>query len=150
MVVMRLNLAGPAPLQKLICARPDVAFANNDDNTLSVCQNVVPFGGPPVITSQPTNQMVATGNTAAFTVTAAGSIPLIYQWSFNRTNIDGATNTSLTLSSSFHAHQFLLAQPGGAMVRRNYAETDSTRQLQECQRPNRGNPGIYRSQQPKP
>ena len=30
---------------------------------------------------------------------ASGSLPLSYQWNLNGTNLDGATNTSLTLSN---------------------------------------------------
>jgi subtilisin family serine protease len=53
----------------------------------------------PIIVAQPTNQTVAVGGTATFNVTATGSPPLSYQWSFNGTNIDGGTNTSLTLTN---------------------------------------------------
>jgi|GEM_PF-1440179 hypothetical protein len=54
---------------------------------------------PPVITTQPQSQTVASGNTAIFTVVASGSGPLAYQWSFNGTNLDGPTNASLTLTN---------------------------------------------------
>jgi len=53
---------------------------------------------PPVITTQPTNQTVAVGDIATFSVTAGGTAPLSYQWSFNTTNIVGATNATLTLT----------------------------------------------------
>ena len=80
--------------------RPDIVFANQYDGTISIYQNVVPFGGsPPSITIQPTNQTVAVGGTANFSVTASGPPPLSYQWNFNGTNISGATNTSLTLTN---------------------------------------------------
>jgi hypothetical protein len=52
-----------------------------------------------VITSQPTNQTVVVGGTATFSVSASGTSPLSYQWTFNTTNITGATNTTLTLSN---------------------------------------------------
>ena len=39
------------------------------------------------------------GGTAAFSVTAAGTAPLSYQWNFGGTNIVGATNTILTLTN---------------------------------------------------
>jgi uncharacterized repeat protein (TIGR01451 family) len=54
---------------------------------------------PPYITSQPTDQTVFTGGTASFGVTAAGTLPLSYQWNFNGTNLSGATNTTLTLTN---------------------------------------------------
>jgi hypothetical protein len=38
---------------------------------------------PPLITQQPTNQVVVSGQTATFTVAASGSMPLFYQWRKN-------------------------------------------------------------------
>ncbi|MGA2788380.1 MAG: immunoglobulin domain-containing protein [Verrucomicrobiota bacterium] len=52
---------------------------------------------PPSISAQPTNQTVLVNGTATFNVIATGSSPLNYQWSFNGTNLDGATNALLTL-----------------------------------------------------
>lgn len=54
---------------------------------------------PPVITSQPSNQGVATGNSVSFTVGVTGTAPLNYQWLFNGTNISGATTNPLVLAS---------------------------------------------------
>ena len=54
---------------------------------------------PPVITAQPASQTNALGTTATFTVTAGGSAPMSFQWSFNGTNLNSATNTTLTLSN---------------------------------------------------
>ena len=53
----------------------------------------------PAITTQPTNQMVLTGGTATFSVTASGTAPLSYQWQFYGTNIVNATNTTLILNN---------------------------------------------------
>src|SRR5260221_7467038 len=53
----------------------------------------------PVIVAQPGNQNVFVGDTATFTVGAAGSRPLAYQWNFGGTSIAGATNSSLTLTN---------------------------------------------------
>ena len=64
----------------------------------------------PVITTQPTNQAVAVGQTATFSVTASGTAPLSYQWSLNGTNITGATNPTLTLNN------VQLTQPGSYSV----------------------------------
>ena len=55
---------------------------------------------PPVITSQPTNQTVASGSITSFAVTAAGTEPLSYQWRRNGTNITGATNALFTLDAA--------------------------------------------------
>jgi hypothetical protein len=54
---------------------------------------------PPVILTQPVSQTNFTGTTASFSVTASGSPPLSYQWSFDVTNIVGATNATLTLTN---------------------------------------------------
>jgi hypothetical protein len=54
----------------------------------------------PSITTQPTNQTVTAGQTAMFTVVAAGTPPLSYQWqsaasgSANYTNVGGAPNSA--------------------------------------------------------
>jgi hypothetical protein len=50
----------------------------------------------PTITTQPANQTVTLGQTAAFSVTATGTAPLSYQWQKNSTNISGATSASYT------------------------------------------------------
>ncbi len=54
---------------------------------------------PPTIFVQPTNQTVVAGDTASFSITASGTSPLTYQWSFNGTNINGATNSILTFTN---------------------------------------------------
>jgi hypothetical protein len=48
----------------------------------------------PAITTQPSNQTVAVGQTATFTVVATGATPLNYQWQKNGTNISGAMSSS--------------------------------------------------------
>ena len=50
----------------------------------------------PTITTQPANQTVAAGQPATFTVVAAGTAPLGYQWQKNGANIAGATGASYT------------------------------------------------------
>lgn len=79
--------------------RPDIVFANSYSNTISIYQNVVPFGGAPVITVQPQNQLALAGSNAVFSVTATGTQPLIYQWQSNGTNLPGATGSSLVVSN---------------------------------------------------
>jgi hypothetical protein len=53
-------------------------------------------GVKPSITQQPSNQTVTTGQTATFSVVAAGTAPLSYQWQKGTTPISGATGASYT------------------------------------------------------
>ncbi len=71
--------------------------------TSSVATLTVTGGGTsPSITTGPTNQTVATGQNATFTVAAGGTAPLNYQWWFNTNSIlAGATNASLTITNAF-------------------------------------------------
>ena len=57
-----------------------------------------PLVSPPVITNQPVSQTHFAGDTVNFNIGAGGTAPLTYHWSFNGTNLDGATNSTLTLS----------------------------------------------------
>src|SRR5947207_15751116 len=50
----------------------------------------------PSITTQPANQTVTTGQMATFTVVAAGTAPLSYQWKKGGTAISGATSAGYT------------------------------------------------------
>ena len=78
-----------------------VLFSNN---TSGVAQNrqfglqIVP-PVPPTIQTPPTNQFAAVGTTKSFSVAVSGTPPLLYQWQFDGNNINGATNTSLTLTN---------------------------------------------------
>src|SRR6266481_4442318 len=63
----------------------------------------------PTITTPPANQTVTAGQTATFTVVAAGTAPLSYQWNKNGTAISGATSSTYTTaatSSSDNGAQF--------------------------------------------
>ncbi len=60
---------------------------------------------PPAITTQPTNQTVLLGSNTTFAVMGTGTAPLTYQWQFNGTNIDWATNASLFLTNVQFANQ---------------------------------------------
>ena len=52
----------------------------------------------PVIILQPASQTVVVEGIAQFVVSAIGNKPFFYQWSFNGTNLVGATNAALTLT----------------------------------------------------
>ena len=54
----------------------------------------------PIILVQPQGQTVNAGNTATFSVTAEGSLPLFYQWLFNSNALSGTTSTTLTLTNT--------------------------------------------------
>jgi len=55
---------------------------------------------PPGISNPPQSLSVPQGSNATFTVTATGTLPLAYQWIFNATNINFATNSSYTRFSA--------------------------------------------------
>jgi hypothetical protein len=54
----------------------------------------------PTISTQPANQSVAAGQTATFSVTAAGTAPLSYQWQKGTTSIPGATSATYTTAAT--------------------------------------------------
>ena len=60
-------------------------------------------GTAPTITTHPSNQTVAQGSPATFSVVASGSATLSYQWQRNQSNISGATSSSYTLPSAAFA-----------------------------------------------
>lgn len=69
---------------------------------------VTPAATPPVILAGPTAISVAECQAATFTVTAAGSLPLNYQWMRNGIGIIGATQAAFTVPAA------LLADAGAA------------------------------------
>jgi hypothetical protein len=91
------------------------ATTNNSGNYQLVVTNgsgsvtssvaVLVIGSPPVFTSMPTNLTVLTGGDAVLSGTVSGSLPLIYQWLKNGTNlpsgsgISGTTSNVLTLTA---------------------------------------------------
>jgi hypothetical protein len=60
-------------------------------------------GTAPSITAQPSDQSVAVGATASFSVTATGTAPLSYQWQKGTTAIAGATSVSYTTAATIVA-----------------------------------------------
>ena len=62
----------------------------------SGAQKLPPPCTPVSITTHPQSQSVTAGNTATFSVTAAGTAPFLYFWYKNGTFIPGATNSTYT------------------------------------------------------
>lgn len=56
-------------------------------------------GVAPTITLQPTSRNAVALDSTTFSVTASGDPTLLYQWSFNGANIDGATSSTLVLQN---------------------------------------------------
>ena len=79
--------------------------------------------GPPIIASQPTNQIAPQGGAATFSVLSAGALPLFYQWQFNGVNITNATNATLTLenlkTSQTGSYAVAISNPQGSTVSSN-------------------------------
>ncbi len=53
----------------------------------------------PSISTQPQSQSVLAGQTATFSVTASGTLPLNYQWRLGGTNLSGATTNPFVLAN---------------------------------------------------
>jgi hypothetical protein len=68
----------------------------------SITSNVVTLtvNSAPTITTQPANQTVTAGQNATFTVVAAGTAPLTYQWQLNGSNIANTNSASYTVSNT--------------------------------------------------
>jgi alpha-tubulin suppressor-like RCC1 family protein len=54
---------------------------------------------PPLIIQQPASQTAPWTGVVTFNVLAGGTAPLFYQWTYNGSNISGATNSNLTLTN---------------------------------------------------
>jgi hypothetical protein len=53
----------------------------------------------PIITRQPVSTLAYWGKSASFTVQAAGTAPLVYQWYHETNQVSGATSSNLVLSA---------------------------------------------------
>jgi CubicO group peptidase (beta-lactamase class C family) len=77
---------------------------------------------PPIVTSQPDDQIVPLGGTATFAVTTMGTTPLRYQWRRNGASIAGATNRILTLegvpATSVGNYSLFVSNPFGVTTSR--------------------------------
>lgn len=71
----------------------------NSINSATSAVEVLVVTGVPVITGFSAPSVAAVGGAADFSVTAEGPGPLHYQWTFDGTNLLGATDTSFTIPS---------------------------------------------------
>jgi len=74
-------------------------LVSNDFGSVLSSNAILTVLAPPAILTQPSNQTVVVGSNASFTVTASGTLPLVYQWAFNGTSLAGATDSLLTLTN---------------------------------------------------
>jgi uncharacterized delta-60 repeat protein len=107
-------------IRTVLIQEPDMALVGGDDPIGLVRVCLGPMAAPPAILSQPVSQTKFVGQTATFTVQAAGTPPLAYQWLFNDAPIPGATNVTLTLSNVQPDHSgsyaVVISNPLGAIT----------------------------------
>jgi hypothetical protein len=77
----------------------DVIVSNAYGSVTSSVVTLTVHAPPSTVTIQPPYQFIASGSNMSFTAVANGTPPLNYQWQFNGSNIDWATNSSLTLTN---------------------------------------------------
>ena len=75
-------------------------FTNLDDQASFERDYSLTILAPPSITTAPTNQAVLDGATASFSVTAAGGMPLFFQWQFDGTNLTDGGNISGSMGTN--------------------------------------------------
>ena len=76
-----------------------VIVSNNYDVLIS-SNAVLTVDLIPDIVDQPTNQTVGAYYPASLSVSAVGPEPLLYQWTFDGTNLTGATNSILSFDAA--------------------------------------------------
>jgi alpha-tubulin suppressor-like RCC1 family protein len=83
--------------------------------------SIVRFGdGSPRITIDPYSRPVPAGSNSTLTAFAVGAPPLTYQWQFNGTNLEGATNANFMLPSASTAsvggYRCIVANTSGSVT----------------------------------
>ena len=80
-------------------------IVSNSVNSITSTMATLTVLLPPSIITPPQGLTVSNGLNASFTVVAAGSPPLSYQWQFNGVARTGATSSSLTITNAQLADQ---------------------------------------------
>jgi|GEM_PF-2703475 len=86
------------------------------------------FGVPPTIVTQPSSLTNSAGATATFTVFAAGTAPLHYQWQFNGTNLNDGGRIGGSQSNVLQIANMMPQDAGNyqVIVANNYGSISST------------------------
>ena len=97
--------AGPQLLQwSYVKTDSGVSISGRDSGWLDQI-NFSPGGTAPFVTLDPTNQVTLLGSNVTLSAAASGTPPLSYQWQLNGASLDGATNTSLSLTNVQFANE---------------------------------------------
>ncbi|PWU08561.1 MAG: hypothetical protein C5B50_29385 [Verrucomicrobia bacterium] len=100
-----------------------VVVSNSSGSITSSVANLTVI--EPLITAQPTNQFANAGDTVSFSVSAAGSNPINYQWRKGGTNIPSANSAILTLPNisrvDIATYSVLVSTPYGSALSSNAA-----------------------------
>ena len=91
-------------------------FTNLSDSVAFGREYTLSVLAPPAITTQPSNQAVIYGETAAFSVVARGGQPLAYQWWANGTNLTDGSNISGSSTSALTVSNVSPASAGSYYV----------------------------------
>jgi hypothetical protein len=104
-------------LARLVTGQESQFFFDANGNFLIQTTAVT---APPQILGQPQSRIVGPDEVAAFSVVAASTRSLAYQWRFNGTNIFGATNDALLLHNVNTNHEgeyrVVLTNPSGLVT----------------------------------
>lgn len=83
-----------------IIATSPLSVQGPDDRTgAGLINALAAVNAVPAITSNPVSQTILAGDNTSFSVSAIGAATLVYQWQKNGTNIPGANNPTLSLTS---------------------------------------------------
>ena len=99
-----VNLAGATATNYIVAGAQPTNAGNYDVVVTNVAGGITSAVAsltvwvPPTITTQPQSQTVFEGSNVTFSITATGTAPLNYQWSFWGVDMASKTNNSLTLT----------------------------------------------------